>query len=384
MKILHVIDALGVGGGAEHSLAGMLPLLEQRGVASTVLCLIPRVGGLQEQLRSEGFDVEILQSTSWVGRVRELRRKIRDEQPDIVHATLFNSCLITRLACVGLGIRQINSLVNTSYDPVRLRDLNIPRWKLSTMRVIDSFTARHFGDRFHAITNAVAKEGVEVLGIDRSRITVIPRGRNAKSFGESTAERKKAVRSGLNISPDTPVVLNIGRQDTQKAQADLIRAFAVVVTQLPDALLLIAGREGDASSEIQRALDESGIMNSVRLLGHRTDIPDLLVAADVFVFPSHYEGLGGSLIEAMALGVPIIGSDAPAIAEVLGNGQFGVVSPRGDVDALGFAIADLLSSPDRLGELSELGRRRFHETYETNQVVNRTIEMYDAVLGEER
>lgn len=381
MKVLHVIDALGVGGGAEHSLATLLPMLRDRGVDSTIVCLIPRNGGLQEQLRSQGFDVEVLSAKSWLGRIRALRAKIHAESPDIVHATLLNSCLVTRFACVGLGVRQINSLVNTSYDPVRLSELNIPHWKLSTVRAVDGFTARHLGDRFHVITDAVLQEATGVLGIDPARITVIPRGRATDALGERTETRQRATRELLEIDDTVPVLLNIGRQDGQKAQADLIRAFALTLEAHPEAVLLIAGREGDASHEVARALAETGISESVHLLGHRGDVPDLLSMADVFVFPSRYEGLGCSLIEAMALGAPIIGSDAAAISEVLGDGRYGLVTPRGDIDALSKAITNLLSDPQRRVELSERGRKQFLEQYELGRIADLTVAMYDETIA---
>ena len=141
MKVLHVIDALGVGGGAEHSLAMMLPLLRDRGISSSVACLIPRQGGLQKELQEQGFSVEVLPTRSWPGRVRALRRKVIAESPDIVHATLFNSCLAARLACIGLGVARVDSLVNTSYDRVRSARLTVPKWKLWVVRQLDALTA---------------------------------------------------------------------------------------------------------------------------------------------------------------------------------------------------------------------------------------------------
>ena len=381
MKVLHVIDALGVGGGAEHSLAAMLPRLRDRGVDSSVACILPREGGLQASLREQGFDVEVLAASSWAGRIRALRRKIEAEAPDLVHATLLNACFVTRLASVGLGVPQINSLVNASYDPVRMKELKIQPWKLHVLRVADGFTARHFAGHFHAITATVQQEAVEVLGIAPERITVIPRGRSAELLGEASPARRREVRQRLGLGEHTPVVLNVGRQDHQKAQDHLIRAFALLHADKPDAVLLIAGREGGATPKIQRALAETGLGDAVRLLGHRTDIPDLLAASDVFAFPSLYEGLGCSLIEAMALSIPIIGSDADAIAEVLGDGTYGVVVPRGDDARLAEALTRLLSDPERRREFAQRGREHYLERYELDRVVEDTAEMYAAVLS---
>lgn len=384
MKVLHVIDALGVGGGAEHSLAAMAPLLRDRGVESRFACLLPRQRGLEYTLRDQGFDVEVLGSSSPVGRVRALRRKMRAERPDLVHATLYNASLVARFAAIRSGVPLVNSLVNTSYDPVRVDDLQIPRWKLDAVRMADAVTARHLVDHVHAITESVAAEATDVLGVDPRRITVIPRGRSSELLGAPDVDRRRSVRAGLGLADDTPVVLNVGRQDHQKGQADLVRAFAAVRDELPDAVLLVAGREGDATGEIAAAVAATGMGDAVRFLGHRTDVYDLYVATDVFAFPSYYEGLGCSLIEAMGLGAPIVGSDAAAISEVLGGGEFGEVVGRGDVAGLAAAMIGLLGSPDRRRDIAERARRRFDERYELDRVVDAMVAMYRGVLAADR
>jgi glycosyltransferase involved in cell wall biosynthesis len=379
VKVLHVIDALGVGGGAEHALAAMLPALKGRGIDSSVVCMAPRQGGLQAELQRQGFSVDVLSSKSWPGRVMALRRIVARQSPDIVHATLFMSCVVSRFACAGLGVSRVDSLVNTSYDPIRVRQLRLPAWKVNTVRLVDGVTARHLGGHFHCITDSVEREAVEVLGVNSDRITVIPRGRSAATLGDRTIARRREVRSRLDLN-DAPVVLNVGRQDGQKAQATLVRAFAKLLQHEPRATLLIAGREGDASGDVRRAIAETGVSaETIRLLGHRTDVYDLYVAADIFVLPSLYEGLGSCLVEAMALDLPIIGSDSPAIAEVLDFGECGIIVARGDETALAHAMLELLADLGRQSELARRGHERFLRYYELEHVVDATVEMYNAI-----
>lgn len=382
MKVLHVIDSLGVGGGAEHSLAGMLPLLRDRGVESSIACLIPRQGGLQRRLGEEGFPVEVLDGATLAHQARSLRRRILSEEPDLVHSTLYSSCLVTRLAAARLRCARLDSLVNTSYDPVRTSQLDIAPWKLRLARAVDSFTARRSRGHFHAVTSAVQTEAVNVLGVDAERITVVPRGRSSSALGTRSAERRRRVRAELGIDDHVPVVLNVGRQDSQKAQDVLIRAFALACQRHPRAVLLIAGREGDATAGVRRALDESGVGSSVRLLGHRTDVPDLLVACDVFAFPSMYEGAAGSILEAMALGAPVVGSDSSAVSEVLGHGEFGVITRRGDVDGLGAELGDLLADPARRASLAARARHHFEEQYEIERVADQVLALYTTLVEE--
>lgn len=381
MRVVHVIDALGLGGGAEQALAVMLPLLRERGVDSSVACLIPRTGGIQERVGREGFGVEVLGPTSLPGRVKALRCTVADTAPDLVHATLFNASLVARLALLGRPERLVNSLVNTSYDPVRVQQLGLSPRKLDAVRRIDGLTARLRVDRVHAITEAVAAEATDALGIDPTRVEVIPRGRSTGTLGMPTQADRIAVRSKLGVPPTTPVVLSVGRQDAQKNQAGLVRAFAAVVDRHPDAVLWLAGREGDATPELVEAIGSADLGDRVSVLGHRDDAKALIAAADVFAFPSHYEGLGSVLIEAMALGTPIVGSDAPAVAEVLGAGRYGRVVARGAETAMAGAIADLLDDPAQRSALAAAARSRFEEYYELTLVADATVAMYERALS---
>jgi glycosyltransferase involved in cell wall biosynthesis len=381
VKVLHVIDSLGVGGGAEHSLAAMLPLLRDRGIDSSIATIRPRGFGLEVSLAEAGFDIEVLEPANWPGRIRALRSKIRRERPDVVHASLFNSCMIARLAAIGTGVPQVNSLVLTAYDPSRTEGIGAAPWKLRVVRTVDGLSARHLVDHVHAVTGAVRTEAIDVLGVDPARISVIPRGRSAELLGERSDERRRSTRRSLGLSDDTTVVLNVGRQDHQKAQAGLIRAFALLHARRPDSVLLIAGREGDATAEVDAALAEVDLGEAIHMLGHRDDVADLYCAADLFVFPSLYEGMAGSILEAMALSTPVVGSDAVAITEVLDDGRFGPIARRGDDLGLADAMDGLLADPDRMAELSQLGRAEFVDRYEINAVADAMAEMYRSVVA---
>lgn len=375
LRVLHVINALGVGGGAEHSLAQMVPMMTDLGVHSEVLVLTPREAGLEHGLREAGIAVNAVAGSNLVSRIRSVRSLLRSGRFDLVHVSLYESSIIARLASIGTGVPVLNSFVNTSYDPVRTSALAVSPWKLRVVREIDRLTAR-FVDHAHALTGAASDEARDVLGIDPDRITVVPRGRSSELLGEPGVERRERVRARLGIDDNALIVLNVGRQDAQKAQAELVEAFSQVRAALPTARLLIAGRTGDATADLTAAIERTAMGEAVELLGHRDDVADLLAACDVFVFPSKYEGLGCSLIEAMALGAPIIGSDAPAIAEVLRCGELGVVVPRGDIDALAVEIRALLESPERRERLARGGIDEFQARYRLERVVADMVELY--------
>jgi glycosyltransferase involved in cell wall biosynthesis len=379
LKVVHVIDALGLGGGAEHSLVGLLPLLADRGIDSQVVCLYGRDGGLQAQVAQAGFPIAVLGERGAAARTRALRRALTRPGPDLVHSTLAKASTLTAVARLGTGIPQIQSLVSTSFDPVRLSAMGAVRWRTTARRVIRGFELRHLISHVHALSGAVRDEAVHVLGVTPAKVTIIPRGRSSEALGRATPERRQAVRAALGVADAAPLILTVGRQDPEKAQDLLVRAFAMVRDAMPDAVLAIAGREGGASRELRRAIDESEAGEAVLLLGHRTDVGDLCAAADVFAFPSLYEGFGGVLVEALALELPIVASDVPAMIEALDQGRTGVVVPRGDPEALGQALIGLIDDTDRRAALAAAGRALFEARYELGRIADATVEMYRTV-----
>src|SRR5215207_4274919 len=183
LKVLHVIDALGLGGGAEHSLVAVLPLLRDRGVVSSVTCLSPRDGGLQAEVARSGVPVDVMSSRSHLDQVLALRAKVAAERPDLVHATLMRSCLVSRVAMIGAKLPLLNSVVNLFYDPRRADDDHVLQGKLRVLRAVDGVTTRHLVDHVHALTASVADEVVRQLRVDASKITIIPRGRSLTALG---------------------------------------------------------------------------------------------------------------------------------------------------------------------------------------------------------
>ncbi|WP_432560105.1 glycosyltransferase family 4 protein [Granulicoccus sp. GXG6511] len=380
VRVLHVIDTLGGGGGAEHALRLQLPELARRGIDSHVVCLRSRGGPLAEWVSNEGTPVTVLDAKSRLDRARQLRSVIKATEPHLVHATLFESCLASRLA-TPRNVPLLNSLVNTSYVPLRMEASGRAiAAKYRLVRLVDRLTAGR-ADHFHTLTAAVVEEAQQALGIPPGKITVIPRGRSSTAMGERSKERQDRVRSDLGLSPEDLVVLNVGRQDLQKNQVGLVRSFAEVREQTPNAVLVIAGREGTSTQEINAQVDALGLCDAVRLLGYRTDVADLMAAADVFAFPSLFEGLGSVLVEALALGLPIVASDVPAIREVLDDGRAGRLVAVQDDAALTEALVAILYDGEAREALGTRGNARFRERFELDKVVDATVELYERLAG---
>src|SRR5690606_10572466 len=118
----------------------------------------------------------------------------------------------------------------------------------------------------------------------------------------------------------------------------------------------------------------------VRFLGFRSDVANVLAAADIFVFPSLYEGLGGSLIEAMAMKLPVVASDIPAIREVVEDGRSGYLAPPGNVSALAGAIQALLSDPERVHGFGERAREICEDRFAVERSAGQMVSLYQSLV----
>jgi glycosyltransferase involved in cell wall biosynthesis len=381
IKVLYLIDSL-QSGGAERSLAEMLPGMSRLGVDPLVVCFRHSEDGVEDRVRRE-FDLRFVAGNA-PARVRAVRKLIRAERPDLLHTTLLASDLIGRVAAARTGVPVLTSLVNTSYDPIRFRDPHIRPWVFRRVQAVDSWTSRRLTAHFHAITHAVKDHNVEALRIPAERVTVIERGRDPERLGGRTAERRREARRMLDLSDDHEVVVNVGRQEYQKGHTDLLEAIERLAAARPNIVLLMVGRRGAASGDIDALGGRAAIAEHVRFLGYRDDAPDVLAAADLFAFPSLFEGLGGSLIEAMALGLPIVASDIPAIREVVEPGRNATLVPASAPDRLAEAIGQLLDDRSAAAAYASRSREIFEERFTLERSTERMVALYAEVLGRDR
>jgi glycosyltransferase involved in cell wall biosynthesis len=378
LKVLMVIDGLGAG-GAERSLAEMLPHVERAGVDPVVACFFRRTEGVQEQVLAN-WDVRFVEERHLAGRVRSIRRIIASERPDLVHTTLPMASLVGRLAAVG-GPPVLSTLVSTSYQRTRLDDPHLRRSSFRLMRTVDGITARRFTDHFHAISRSVKQHAITTLGLPSDRITVVYRGRDEVRLGRPDPARRRTARTMLGLEDDDEVLVHLGRQEFPKGHVHLLDAFDRLAGTRPRLWLLAAGRQGNSSAQVAAAHGRMRHGDRVRFLGHRDDAPEVLAAGDAFVLPSLWEGLGCSLLEAMALGLPIVASDVPAIREVVEDGRNATLVPLADPAALADAIEVMLDDADRRRSYGLRSRSIFEERFTLTPRMEEMVRLYDRVVG---
>jgi glycosyltransferase involved in cell wall biosynthesis len=374
LKILFVLEGLRHG-GAERSLAEILPDLIRADIKPTVAFFIRPQESLEGLLRTQGADLRFLPQQGVIRRVLALRRLIRTERPRVIHTALFKSDVIGRLASIGQGAVVVSSLVNMHYDRIRLQNRDINPLKLWIVRQIDAWTARYLTTHFHAVSEPVKKAAIKEIGLPPQRITVIERGRSGRFSGPSVEHRARARRKlGLNDSDE--VIVTVGRQEYQKGQRYLVDAMEEVAQRRRRALLLVAGSQGRQTEILEATRQRLGLNGRVQFLGHRDDVPDLLAAADLFVFPSLYEGAAGALLEAMAMGLPIVASRIPPIENAVEEGGNAMLVDRASVAPLAHAISELLADRERARAFGRRSREIFEERFTVDRCAARMVEFY--------
>ncbi len=374
LKVIYVIDSL-AGGGTERSLAEMLPMLRQLGIVPIVICLYKRKG-IEAEILSQKIDLRYLKGNTYIQQVYELRKIIQTEQPNLIHTALFASNLISRFAAYRLSVPVITSLVNTPYDPIRITESSITPWKLRIVQTIDSWTSRTLTTHFHAVSFAAKAAAIRDLGIPPERVTVVQRGRNPNRLGFPSTQRRIQVRQQLDLDEYCKVIINVGREDYQKGHRYLLQAVTILKNSYPNLVLLMAGERGNASDELDQICLQNNLSVNVRRLGFRHDVPDLLAAADLFVFPSLYEGMPGAVVEAMALGLPIVASKIAPVQEVVEEDKNALLVEPGSSTALCQKISCLLNNWEQASSMGKRSRISFEERFTIEHSVKEMVELY--------
>ncbi len=378
MHVLYVIDSLAQTGGAEQALAAMAPNLVASGVTLDVAYLT-EANGFHDDLRRIGVQVNPVLEDTRPRRVRALASLMRSRRPDLVHTTLYEADLAGRVAATVTRTPVVSSLVNVAYGPEHRHAPGLSPSKVRAAQATDVLTCRTVR-RFHALTHHVAEEMAGRLMLRRSRIEVVPRGRDARLLGSRSPERCAEVRARLGLAVDAPVLVAAARHEHQKGLDTLVAAFPEVRRAVPGVQLVVAGREGNDTPLIRELVASGGCEGAVHLLGSRTDVPDLIAAADVFVAPSRWEGLGSAVMEAMGIGTPIVAGDVAAIREtVSGEGAFLV--PPADPAALAAALVGVLRDPRCAEERAAVAGERFRRRHTIEAVTAGMIGFYEHALS---
>jgi glycosyltransferase involved in cell wall biosynthesis len=214
--------------------------------------------------------------------------------------------------------------------------------------------------------------------IDPTLIRVIPNGVDTTSIHREAELTQEEAKSRLGISASQHIVGAVGRLVPQKAPMVFVRAAQQVASEIPVTLFLWVG-SGPMQAEVEAQARDRRV--PLRLMGHREDVWPIMRAFDVFVLASQYEGLSFALLEAMALGLPVVVTDVVGAREAVQDEVSGLVVPPNDPTSLAQAILSLLKHPQWARRLAVAGEKRVVTQFSTKQMLDRHRALYLELLG---
>lgn len=360
-RILVLIKGLGIG-GAEKLISEGARFWDRDRFDYEVAYVLPWKDHLVGDLEELGVPVHMIGGAKGltVPTLRRLRRLIRDRSTDLVHAHLPTMGVIARLV---------------SPVPVVYTEHNMAESYRPVTRAANRLTYR-MNDGTMAVSGAVASS---VAGWAGPEVSVIPNG-VAVSVDDDGPAR---AREELGLSPDDPLVIHVGNIRPGKGHDVLISAAVDIRTAMPEATVVSIGGEkyrGDIE-RMQGLAKEAGVADTIHFIGRRSDALDFVAAGDIFVNPSSVEGLPVAILEAMALGRPVVATAAGGVPSLVKDQETGLLVEPDDPQALAKAVLRVLGDRELADRLANTGRDLVEREYGLEPMVRATENVYEKVLG---
>jgi glycosyltransferase involved in cell wall biosynthesis len=363
-RILYVITDLETGGVPLH-LHRLVTSLDRTRFDPLVVSLAAP-GPVSAMLEADGIPTRACGARGPLDLIAlwRLCRLIRRCQPDLIHALLFHANIAARLVgrLAGFPGERIITEIQT---------VEIERpWHLILDQLTHGLCHCQIGN-----SPAVIDHLVRRAALPREFLVYIP-------GGVDPARHQNVIpadRFSWEIPPPAKLLIWVGRMDPVKGLDHLLEALALLPAD-PSTHLLLVG-DGPERSPTKARADRLGLSHRVHFTGFREDIPALLAAADLFVFPSLTEGMPNALLEAMAAGLPVVACDVPGCRDLIDNQLNGCLVPPGSPPAMAAALAHLLADPLLARRLGQEARRTVLRDYSQELCHANYADLYDQILA---
>lgn len=328
-------------------------------------------------VRDEGFTVHAVPMARSLSPVAQYRafmalvRLIRQEKPDLVHGHMPISGILARFAARLCGVRVV---AYTCHGFL----FNQPgSWRRRLLSVLLEWAAGRITDLYMTVSREEARDARR-LHLNRNPVA-IGNGRDPERYRPDSITRAR-IRSELGVPEDRPVIIVVSRLVRHKGHPELLRAMEDV----PGAELWVVGERlpSDHGADLTAAFDRARnrLGPRLRMLGYREDVPELLMAADVFALPSHFEGLPMSVIEAMLTGLPVVATDVSGPREQVVEGETGFLVPPGLSAPLARALCLLVQDMALREMMGRAGRHRGVEYYDEQKILKRVVRLLEGAM----
>lgn len=364
IHILHVLTSLGRG-GAERHIVDLAANMDRDEFRHTV-CYLRPPDTLAAEMRAVGVAViglELPGKHPFLSAATRLLPILRSHRPDVIHTETYDADISARLVrLAGNRTPIVTSIGNLAYEPEMVAMAGWSPTKVAVLRSLDWLSARWSTPQFVAVSHFVERSAIKRLKVPPARIRTIYNAVNPDAL-HCAPDQSSQLRQSLGIPERGFVYLTVGRVDPPKGHRHLLHAFARLVASQPDAYLVVVG-DGPSVGEVHRLAGELGIAERMRMPGSRADVGVFLEMADVFVFPTVFEGFGLALVEAMFKALPCVASRIGPLPELITDGETGLLVPPGVSDELAAGMANLYNDPARRRAMGAAAQqdasRRFH------------------------
>jgi glycosyltransferase involved in cell wall biosynthesis len=366
MRVMFLSTSMGMG-GADKQLLSAAQLMHAQGHDVCIVSLT-ELGPMGLEARSQGIRTESLDMRRGVpdprGLVR-LIRLVRAWKPDVLHSHMVHANLMARAVRLFARVPVMVSTIHNIYE-------GGPLW-MAAYRISNGLV-----DHMTIISEAAANRFVNERIVPRELLTCVPNGVDTDRFRQVAPGTREALRSSIGVN-DRFVWLAVGRFEIAKDYPNMLHAFAQVCQRDSNAVLLLVGH-GSLQQETESLARSLGLADRIHFLGVRSDVPEIMAAADGYVMSSAWEGMPIALLEAAAAGLPIVATRVGGNHEVVRDGESGFLVPPRDHEALGQAMLRLMEqAPERRRAMGECGREHVRVHYGLGRVVERWQDLYRQV-----
>jgi glycosyltransferase involved in cell wall biosynthesis len=365
ISLLYFSNELARGGAEEHILT-LMRGLDRKCFRVQLACPPELIKSLRGDVPGdvELFPLCLRKPTQWSAALG-LARILREKRVEILHSHLFYGSLFA--STVGWLCR-----VPVILETPHVRESWRKGW-LKSRYFVDRFFGRCV-DRYIAVSEANARYLVEEKGLPRKKIDVIHNGCNLERF-DPERPASASLRQKLGFEAGDPVLLVVGRLESQKGHSVLLEALPTVRREFPRVRLVCLG-EGALRGALEAQTKTLALEESVRFVGFQENVGEWLSLADVSVLPSFYEGLPLAAVESLAAARPVVATAVDGTPEVVVNGKTGLTVPPGNSKSLADALCRLLRDPDLRRRMGQQGRKWAIEQFDEREQVRKTQDLY--------
>jgi L-malate glycosyltransferase len=365
LRILHVSSHKTWRGG-EQQATYLLEELRKHGVFQWVfcaennaMCLYAKKRGLSYYTFNKGFLINFFTQN-------KLKKVCQKHHIDLIHVhdshahTLaFISALFGNTTPIIVS-RRVDFPVQKSY---------FSKWKYNHKKIA----------RFICVSNKI-REVLEKDIENKSKLSVVHSGIDLKRF--EGKKNKAVLHKELELPENTKIVANVASLASHKDYYTFVNTAELVLQKMKNLVFLIIG-DGELKKDIQEYIRQKNLSDKILMIGFRKDIPDILPEFDVFLFPSETEGLGTSVLDALAVGVPVVSTRAGGIEEMIKHEENGLLADVKDHHTLAEHVLYILNNRDLAEKLSKKGLDTVHEYTKENMAL-KTLHIYQEIIKEEK